>query len=75
MSMLQKQAKAFNNKNYNELLRIKRQMQGLKNEMDFIEILTNFWPLPNMSTKMERLEKRMLALNSRYEQTLEQLVS
>ncbi len=75
MSMLQKQAKAFNNKNYNELLRIKRQMQGLKNEMDFIEILTNFWPLPNMATKMERLEQRMQALNSRYEQTLEQLVS
>lgn len=75
MSMLQKQAKAFNNKNYNELLKIKRQMQSLKNEMDFIEILTNFWPLPNMATKMERLEKRMQSLNNRYEQHLEQLVS
>jgi hypothetical protein len=41
-------------------------MQGLQNEMEFVEILTQFWPLPNMAQKMERLEQRMELLNKQY---------
>lgn len=48
------------------LLKIKKQMQGLQNEMEFVEILTQFWPLPNMAKKMERLEQRMELLNRQY---------
>ena len=65
----------YDAKRVNELKKIKRQMQGLKNEMDFIEILTQFWPLPNMEQKMERMSSRMESLNSRYYSNLEAMVS
>ena len=50
------------------LLKLQKQMQGLKNEMEFVEILAQFWPLPNMSQKMERLEARLHELNHQYQQ-------
>lgn len=45
------------------LMKLHRQMQGLRNEMEFVEILTQFWPLPNMAARMERLEERLHLLN------------
>lgn len=48
------------------LLKIKKQMQGLQNEMEFVEILTQFWPFSNMAQKMERLEQRLELLNRQY---------
>ncbi len=49
------------------LQNLQKQMQGLKNEMEFVEILAQFWPLPNMSQKMERLEARLHELNAQYQ--------
>lgn len=51
-----------------QMLRLKKKMQGVKNEIEFVEILTQFWPLPNMHQKMERLEARMMSLHTQYEQ-------
>jgi hypothetical protein len=45
------------------LLKLQKQMQGLKNEMEFVEILAQFWPLPNMAAKMERLESKLQHLD------------
>ena len=45
-------------------------MQGLKNQMDFVEIFSHFWPLPNMQQKMKRLENEMTGLNRQYQQYL-----
>ncbi len=52
---------------HRELLRLQKQIQGLRNEMEFVEILAQFWPLPTMTHKMERLEKRLQVLSSQYE--------
>lgn len=49
------------------ILKLKKQMQGIQNEMEFVEILTQFWPLPNMSSKMERLEEKLTQLNRQYQ--------
>jgi hypothetical protein len=51
-----------------QMLRLKRQMQSVQNEIEFVEILAQFWPLPNMVDKMERLEQRILILNAQYQQ-------
>lgn len=50
-----------------QLHHLKKQMQGLQNEMEFVEILAQFWPLPNMSQKMERLESKLSLLNRQYQ--------
>lgn len=42
-----------------EMKRIHRQMVFIKNQMDFIEILTNFWPLDNMESRARRLAREM----------------
>ena len=47
---------------------LKKQMQGVKNEIEFVEILTQFWPLPNMAQKMDRLEDRLNSLQAQYAQ-------
>lgn len=49
-----------------EMQRLLRRMRGLKNEMDLLEILSNFWPLPNMESRVDRLEKEMDSLNKLY---------
>jgi uncharacterized protein YigA (DUF484 family) len=49
-----------------QLQNLQKQMQGVRNEMEFVEILTQFWPLPNMSQKMERLEERLQLLSDQY---------
>lgn len=49
-----------------QLLKLQKEMQGIRNEMEFVEILVQFWPLPNMARKMERLEQRLHALNQQY---------
>lgn len=49
-----------------QLVKLQKEMQGLRNEMEFVEILVQFWPLPNMAQKMERLEQRLYLLNQQY---------
>lgn len=49
-----------------QLKQLSRQIQGLRNEMEFVEILAQFWPLPNMSQKMERLQQRLNVLDRQY---------
>ncbi len=51
------------------LLKLKKQMRGIQNEMEFVEILVQFWPLPNMAQKMQRLEQRLSQLQQQYGQT------
>jgi predicted RNase H-like nuclease (RuvC/YqgF family) len=48
------------------LLKLKKQMQSLQNEMEFVEILAQFWPFPNMARKMERLEQKLEQLKRQY---------
>jgi len=48
------------------MLRLKKKMQGVQNQIEFVEILTQFWPLPNMSDKMERLQHKMQLLLHQY---------
>ncbi len=50
-----------------QLKQLSRQIQGLRNEMEFVEILAQFWPLPNMSQKMERLQQRLTLLDQQYQ--------
>jgi hypothetical protein len=42
-----------------QLSRIEKRIQALHNEMEFVEILAQFWPLPNMSLKVERLQSEI----------------
>jgi hypothetical protein len=44
------------------LMTLQKQIQELRNEMEFVEILVQFWPWSNMSHKMERLEKKLNGL-------------
>lgn len=39
-----------------QLARMEKRIQGLRNEMEFVEILAQFWPWPNMVLKVERLQ-------------------
>ncbi len=50
-----------------QLKQLSKQIQGLRNEMEFVEILAQFWPLPNMSQKMERLQQRLNLLDQQYQ--------
>jgi hypothetical protein len=50
-----------------QLKQLSKQIQGLRNEMEFVEILAQFWPLPNMSQKMERLQQRLALLDQQYQ--------
>lgn len=50
-----------------QLSKLKRRMQRLQNEMDFVEIFSHFWPLPNMKVRMSRMEREMSQLNNQYE--------
>lgn len=45
-----------------QLKQVEKRIQALRNEMEFVEILVQFWPWQNMSLKMERLEQKMLQL-------------
>jgi hypothetical protein len=45
------------------LLKLQRQMQGLRNEMEFVEILVQFWPWSNMAQKIERMEQQLRMLD------------
>lgn len=57
-----------NNQNLHQLhlLKLQKQMQGLKNEMEFVEILAQFWPLPNMAAKVTRMEQKLVSLEQQY---------
>ena len=46
-----------------QLLKLQRQMQGLRNEMEFVEILVQFWPWSNMAQKIERMEQQLRMLD------------
>ncbi len=49
-----------------QLLVLERKMRRVRNEMDFLEILTNFWPINNMEARVQQLEATMSALNENY---------
>jgi hypothetical protein len=42
-----------------EVWRIQQKMLLLKNQMDFMEILANFWPMDNMESRARRLAQEM----------------
>ncbi len=50
-----------------QIKKLERQMRELKNKMDFMEILSNFWPLSNLESRMERLVRQMNMLNAQVE--------
>lgn len=52
------------------LRKVEKQIQGLQNEMEFVEILVQFWPWPNMALKMERMEQKMRLLQQQRQQYL-----
>jgi hypothetical protein len=45
-----------------QLARIEKRIQSLHNEMEFVEILAQFWPWPNMVLKVERLQSEIARL-------------
>ena len=47
---------------------LKAQMRHLKNRMDFIEIISNFLPLPDLDAKIDQIERQMEVLNQQYQQ-------
>lgn len=49
-----------------QIAKLQKEMQTLQNEMEFVEILAQFWPFPNMARKMERLEQKLLLLKRQY---------
>lgn len=51
-----------------ELLKLQKHMQGIQHEMEFVEILAQFWPIPNMSHRMERLQQKLQIINQQYHQ-------
>lgn len=51
-----------------QLQAVQGRMRRVKNQMDFIEILSNFWPLGNMDNRVGRLESEMNHLNKQYQQ-------
>lgn len=63
-----KQTRVADQNNLKEKRRLQRRIQGLKNLMDLIEILCNFWLLPNMTAKQERLKYELEDLFRRYNQ-------
>ena len=46
-----------------ETRRIQRRMALVRNQMDLIEILSNFWPLDNMEARAKRLSQEMEQLD------------
>lgn len=49
------------------LRKLEKQIQGLNNEMEFIEILAQFWPWQNMSDRVRRLEQQIQLLRRQYD--------
>ncbi|WP_303675102.1 hypothetical protein [Vampirovibrio chlorellavorus] len=65
--MMQFQQRVEEKVRQKQLKQLSKQIQGLRNEMEFVEILAQFWPLPNMSQKMERLQQRLALLDQQYQ--------
>ncbi len=57
----------FDAQRQKKLRKLQSQIQGLRNEMEFVEILVQFWPWQNMILKMERLEEQLNSLNRQYQ--------
>jgi hypothetical protein len=53
------------------LSRNQKRIRRLQNEIDFVEILVQFWPWPNMADRMERLQGRLQELNRQTRQLRE----
>ena len=41
------------------LVKLEKRRQGLYNEMEFVEILAQFWPWSNMAEKVDRLQSEI----------------
>jgi hypothetical protein len=39
--------------------KVEKRLRSLQNEMEFLEILAQFWPWPNMILKVERLQREI----------------
>lgn len=50
-----------------QLKALRQQIQSIRNEMEFLEILAQFWPWQNMAQKVERLQQRLNLLNSQHQ--------
>jgi hypothetical protein len=50
-----------------DLLRLKRRINSLKQELDLVEIFCNFWPLDNMKSKRQRLKHQLETLKQQIE--------
>lgn len=50
-----------------DLLRLKRKMNSLKQELDLVEIFCNFWPLDNMKAKRQRLKQQLETMKQQIE--------
>ena len=50
-----------------DLLRLKRKLGSVKQELDLVEIFCNFWPLDNMKAKRQRLKIQFETLKQQVE--------
>lgn len=48
------------------LFALQRKMQKIRNELDFLEILANFWPIGNMENRVSKLEHTWFLLDREY---------
>ncbi len=48
------------------LFQLQRDMQKIRNELDFLEILANFWPIGNMENRVSKLEREWFLLDREY---------
>ena len=49
---------------------LQARMRKVKNQMDFVEIISNFLPVGVMDGKVDRLDKEMKLLNQQYASVL-----
>ena len=54
------------------LAHLQKRISHLQNQADFIEILVQFWPLPNMSVKMTHLRQRIAQIDNQRRELREQ---
>ena len=47
-----------------QIAKVEKRIQNLYNEMEFVEILAQFWPWQNMADKVDRLQVEIERLRS-----------
>lgn len=51
-----------------QIAKLEKRILSLQNEMDFVEILVQFWPWPNMAERMERKQQLLARLQKQVRQ-------